>query len=367
MKKIRKDIFLKKYKITEDVFRKTNLKWSELIEIYDDHLSKNKELTTISNYIFETLSELSTVHSIRKRIKDPEHLIEKIIRKTYAKPELNIGLKNYNNKITDLVGIRVLHLYKEDWLQIHNKIISTWKTVEKPTANIRSGDNKEVFLENDCDINEHQFGYRSVHYLVEFPCCKDLSKIVEIQVRTLFEEAWSEIDHNIRYPYDINNPILAGYLVVFNSLAGSADQMGSFIKILKQELDIRNQQIIEKDNIINELQEEINKSKLDKQEKDKITESLNKITYRNNLDFSNISKAFAALGSISIDPSLFKTAINLSNMFYNNIAPKIGNYYLDVAKTENDDASKNNVDERRNVNKDSKDESIEEGKDMKDN
>ena len=52
-------------------------------------------------------------------------------------------------------------------------------------------------------------------------------------------KAWSEIDHKIRYPYDTQNDMLGEYLAIFNRIVGSADEMGSFIKKLKEEL--RNQ------------------------------------------------------------------------------------------------------------------------------
>lgn len=310
----KKDEFLEKFNISEIEFSRTKLSWADLIKIYENHTSKERGQLNISNFIFEILSELDTVHSIRRRIKDPEHLIEKIIRKTLDKPEIEITTENYSEKITDLIGVRVLHLYKEDWLEIHNKILSTWSTVEKPTANIRKGDNEEVYINNGCDIKEHKYGYRSVHYLIEFPSSKDSKAIVEIQVRTLFEEAWSEIDHKIRYPYDIDNPILAGYLVVFNSLAGSADQMGSFIKILKKELDSRDAEIEEKDEIIKELKEEINKSKLDDQEKTRINEMLNEVSLSNGYKMSlnglsdEVKQVMRLLSNTKADSIIFNTS-----------------------------------------------------------
>lgn len=317
MQKPRKDQFLKKYNISESEFSRSKLKWAELMKIFEDHSLKEKSQINISNYIFENLTELNAVHSIRRRIKDPEHLIEKIIRKSLANPELETTIENYTEKITDLIGVRILHLYKDDWIEIHQKILSTWNTVEKPTANIRKGDNEDVYINNGCEIREHKYGYRSVHYLIEFPSTKDSKDIVEIQVRTLFEEAWSEIDHNIRYPYDIDNPILAGYLVVFNSLAGSADQMGSFIKILKQELDFRNKQIEEKDKVIKELKEEISKSKLDDIDKDRITRSLNK-AFIGNLDtsqlFKTLSQSLLAISNFNVNPNLTKLSLDYSNV-----------------------------------------------------
>jgi len=57
-----------------------------------------------------------------------------------------------------------------------------------------------------------------------------------LQVRTIFEEGWSEIDHKVRYPRQSNDPELGFLLAIFNRLAGSADEMGTFTKILAANL-----------------------------------------------------------------------------------------------------------------------------------
>nr|WP_279286182.1 hypothetical protein [Clostridium thermarum] len=58
----------------------------------------------------------------------------------------------------------------------------------------------------------------------------------EIQVRTIFEEAWRELDHDVRYPYDMDNELLRSYLIMFNRSAGTTDEMGSFINHLADNL-----------------------------------------------------------------------------------------------------------------------------------
>ena len=73
-----------------------------------------------------------------------------------------------------------------------------------------------------------------MHYLVGIDITKTLNISVEIQVRTVFEEAWSEIDHIMRYPYDVDNPIITEYLGIFNRIVGSADEMGTFLKKVKE-------------------------------------------------------------------------------------------------------------------------------------
>jgi putative GTP pyrophosphokinase len=226
--------FLQKHQIDETLFRGTGLKWDELEAIHADHDSREAGLSPVANYFRELLQQLPSVHSLKTRIKDPDHLIEKIIRKRVDEPNRHVSIKNYRQEITDLVGVRALHLFKDDWPHIHDAITS-WRLKEKPVANIRKGDINEAFRKAGCRIKEHPAGYRSVHYVVKHQSGKQVD-YVEIQVRTIFEEGWSEIDHRVRYPSKVANEILSKFLAIFNGLAGSADHMGSYIKFLANEI-----------------------------------------------------------------------------------------------------------------------------------
>lgn len=183
---IEKTDFIEKYQLSEEELSNAQIEWSGLEQIYEDYLAFRSNLEPTASYIADRLRQVSEVHSLKYRVKHPEHLIEKIIRKRYD--GANIDTNNYRTEVTDLVGVRALHLFKNDWHPIHKFITTTWDLHEKPVANIRKGDSERVvesFKSNDCKINEHEFGYRSVHYLIESKPEKDLI-ISELQVRTLF-------------------------------------------------------------------------------------------------------------------------------------------------------------------------------------
>lgn len=268
--------FLKKYNIKEEKFNMTNLQWEKLMEIYDDFKSIAQELELAADFISNCLKKVELVHSVRQRIKEPEHLIEKIIRKKLENPDREVTLENYTEEITDLIGIRAIHLFKEDWESIHDYITKTWKTAENPKVNIREGDSGSLidsYIKRGLEIKEHKYGYRSIHYLIQMNPNRR-NYIAEIQVRTIFEEGWSEIDHKIRYPHDMENPILADYLVIFNRLAGSADEMGSFVNSLCNELSNINEnhcnELEEKNKLIDELKKTIDELEIEAGKKDKI-------------------------------------------------------------------------------------------------
>ena len=85
-----------------------------------------------------------------------------------------------------------------------------------------------MYAEVGCELNEHRHGYRSIHYhLLIKPGRQEL--VAEVQVRTLFEEAWSEIDHYVRYKSNRDSEQADPYLVILNNITSNADTLASFI------------------------------------------------------------------------------------------------------------------------------------------
>lgn len=219
--------FLLKYNISQDRFRKSLLSWDTLREIADDfEVHRNEHVDTVQEYAL-AIQQCSGVHSLSFRVKDVEHLIEKIIRKNekYAANGNSITKNNYKEYITDLMGLRVLLLFKEDWDVVHSFLVEKYSENfnEEPFAYIRRGDSRGLYEGKIRIIDDRP--YRSVHYVI----CHENGTRLEIQVRTLFEEAWSEVDHRIRYPYNIGNEMMNKYLEILNRAAGMADEMGTFI------------------------------------------------------------------------------------------------------------------------------------------
>lgn len=259
------EVFCEKYKINKNDLP---ISWGILSEIYQDYTVRTPSLKSIANSIADVLRNNESIHSVKSRVKDPEHLLEKIIRKIQKKKEtetnyeINIG--NYLNEITDLIGIRVLHLYKDQARIIDKFIRSNWNLAETPTIYFRGGDSESNIEGFDC--KEHPAGYRSWHYLIETQMLKE-RQIVEIQVRTIFEEGWSEIDHQLRYPYELDNEVLNEQLLVLNRLAGSADEMVSTIRKTKTSLYELNEQKHIQEQLVKELLDKLTRTEMQYQDK----------------------------------------------------------------------------------------------------
>jgi len=137
---LEKKIFFDRYNVDKEEFNKLDLGWDVLTEIYNDYTSNQETLQATAKYLVDRLQPAPEVHSLKFRIKDSEHLIEKIIRKKIEDPTKEFSVENYAHQITDLIGLRVLHLFKEDWLSIHKFITENWDLHENPKTKIRKGD-----------------------------------------------------------------------------------------------------------------------------------------------------------------------------------------------------------------------------------
>jgi len=335
---IKQKDFFEKYRIKQESYDKTTLKWDDLQAIYDDYSPKIPELKDTAIFLFNSLMKTNNVHSVRYRIKDAEHVIEKIIRKRIEEPDRIITIDNYQTELKDLIGVRALHLFKEQWQDIHQSITSNLDVKGTPVAYYREGDSSEYkngFANLGCSIEEHRFGYRSVHYIVETKPAKEIY-FAEIQVRTIFEEAWSEIDHTIRYPYDKENPVFGDFLLILNRLAGNADEMGTFIQFLKKDLqnkdDSYKQVLADKDKIISQLEDRLQKLKLGTTDTKYITDRLEKLKTPNTV---NLWKDFIALEKLNTH-----NYINISDMILPvasstiiNVATQLAQQVLEKKKT----------------------------------
>lgn len=255
-------LFFEKYKIDEHEFKQYALEWSKYIEIYNEYLLEIPNLETVASFISDILRKNPEIHTVKSRIKYPDHLIEKIIRKTIKgkknEPTYEINISNYKSEITDLIGIRALHLYKHQAADIDKTIRINWNLHEKATIYHRLGDitNEQHIDEENFQFLVHDAGYRSWHYVIKSQMTK-VNYLAEIQVRTIFEEGWSEIDHQLRYPFNLDNEILNEQLLILNRLSGGADELVNAILHTKMSIYQQNQEKENREQKIQEILKEI--------------------------------------------------------------------------------------------------------------
>lgn len=174
-----------------------------------------------------TSGDMPDVHSVRFRMKDEGHLREKIRRKKIVENR-DITPDNLFDQITDLAGVRVLHLHMCQFQRIHQEIAAfckseNWTLHEAPKVFTWDPEFLDFFrgLGIEPLIKESQ--YTCVHYVVKpspaspFTC--------EIQVRSLFEEVWGEIDHVLNYPVPTCSVACREQLRVLAKMVGASTRL----------------------------------------------------------------------------------------------------------------------------------------------
>ena len=250
-----KQEFFLEYGLNDADLLEAGISWEELVLIEQDYLRIEQSLRDIGkNFIDDYLYniEAAGIHSYRYRTKDAQHLLEKVIRKKKENPEKfgKMDHTNYHKFITDLIGIRVFFLYREDWIHFHRYITGKFENdpakyirdrladfdenpdhyyvAERPKVYKRTGDTK-IYDGTELDVITDGI-YRSLHYIVKYK-----GYYVEIQGRTLFEEGWGEVDHDIIYKEAHDDEMLKDYSRLLNRLSGLADEMSSYFIRLKRE------------------------------------------------------------------------------------------------------------------------------------
>lgn len=170
------------------------------------------------------------LHSVKYRFKDPEHLKDKLKRKYQEGRQ--VEKENLFENINDLIGVRVLHLYQDQFPIIHDEICKKvesgdWRFVEEPKAFTWDPESKKQYDDLKIETEIRDTFYTSVHYIIKpnnsNPVC------CEIQVRTLFEEIWGEIDHTINYPHPTSNIACKEQLRVLSKLVSTGTRLADSI------------------------------------------------------------------------------------------------------------------------------------------
>ena len=215
---------------------------------------------------------LKEIHSARYRIKSLDSLITKYIKKKAilsSKPTSDYNIEkyremnkdNYHKIITDLIGIRILIRYQQQWEMVHNwiwdnfyhdgKYISNWLNdypndstqdfmAERPKLYLRKQSDLPMYEKIGKGIFDYSIsdeGYSSIHYLLWYN-----GKYVEIQVRTIYDEAWGECTHDL--VYKCKNKSKKAELEMLSACLATQTQAASMIADIMFEKSYNNKQII---------------------------------------------------------------------------------------------------------------------------
>ncbi len=179
-----------------------------------------KRLLNLVNEGAPSISDLA--YAIRAREKEDFKIVEKVQRKRIEDPTYDV------NRLRDIVGLRIVTLYRLDALEIIPRLIELIQAnAGTDTALFESADLEEIKIYSTNPRGDAQklpkevanlfnslgYGskvaidgmpsnYTSIHLVV---WCRGRYRDayrrvpVEIQIRTALEDAWGEIDHKLKY------------------------------------------------------------------------------------------------------------------------------------------------------------------------
>lgn len=176
------------------------------------HYVKNRDLFVVMlNQLREAIHGsqqlMAHVHSTKWRLKDPKHLQGKLLKKIKVAKEKGkkfaISEDNLFRKINDLAGFRILHLHTQQIIPIDNALRTIfdeyrYSLIEEPTARTWDDEHRTFFKSVGIRPIRSPKMYTSVHYIIK--SSSRTGGTCEIQVRTLAEELWGEVDHMLNYP-----------------------------------------------------------------------------------------------------------------------------------------------------------------------
>ena len=232
--------------LSEPELKAADITHKKLLEIYFDYVESLRALEAEGIYLSNRLQFCSDINSVRWRTKDPIHLLTKIVRKRKSalkngitdSPYLSIDVNNYKQIITDLIGLRAIYLFKFQWKLVDKYICNNFKMASNEDITIyhASEDDLTFYFHNGYEkkIGENNFKYvqaikgskyRSTHYIVEanFPHAFKL----EIQIRSILDEAWGEIDHYIRYPNHQDDVDLERQMTILNGAINGCEELAT--------------------------------------------------------------------------------------------------------------------------------------------
>lgn len=174
--------FQKFFKITTD-----------LMSCYRCAIMEIETKFRVLNERFSLAHDRNPIDNIQSRLKSPESIYEKLIRKN-----LPFTVKAIEENLFDIAGVRVVCSFVDDIYMLADCLLQQ--------------DDITLIKSKDYIKNPKENGYRSLHLIVEVPIfLQDEKKLmkVEVQLRTIAMEFWANLEHQLRYKKNLSPEIVA--------------------------------------------------------------------------------------------------------------------------------------------------------------
>lgn len=163
---------------------------SDLPKSYEDRFPILEDVAeSLEAHLQSFLSGIPRIDAISARAKSPDRFIAKALK---TNDDGSFKYKNPDFEIQDQIGGRITVFYLEDIERIRKEVVKYLKYIE---------------VQDKSPIKDAEFGYFGVHFIMKIPDDiipdiaedGDVPEFFELQIKTLFQHAWSEAHHDLGY------------------------------------------------------------------------------------------------------------------------------------------------------------------------
>lgn len=148
----------------------------------------NEVAKRLEEQLKSDLNNVPRIDRISARAKSVDRFLKKAAIEENSQPKYIDPIK----EIQDQIGARVVVFYSDDVEQASREVESYYRGIENQTV---------------VPDSESKFGYFGKHYIFFLPedlleddvSSSQVPKFFELQIKTLFQHAWSEANHDLGY------------------------------------------------------------------------------------------------------------------------------------------------------------------------
>lgn len=146
----------------------------------------------LQKYLADIVEGMPRIDRVSARAKSVDRFVAKSKKTLTLKDEVTVVDKYPNplDEIQDHIGARIIVFYLSDVQLVAEKVKKHFATIENSKIEPSS---------------EHEFGYFGEHFILPLPTevtenfDDETPKLFELQIKTLYQHAWSEAEHDLSY------------------------------------------------------------------------------------------------------------------------------------------------------------------------
>lgn len=191
------------------------------MQVYQAGIREIRTKLEILDEEFRVYHDHNPIHHIESRLKSPQSIIQKLIRRGAP-----VNIESMRSELYDVAGVRVIVQYLDD--------------VERVASLLLGQDDVKLIVRRDYVSTPKESGYRSLHLVVEVPVFLSTGKRkvpVEIQIRSIAMDFWASLEHRLKYKQseEVPSEIRERLRDCAERIAGIDQEMQEIYRIIMEE------------------------------------------------------------------------------------------------------------------------------------